>query len=161
RCVLRHRRPCAIEELCHCEAIPVASEAAVGERRRVSACGVRAVALLAFLVVDRLALRGLRFRVHAIPRRLGRFLPGRHRHERQHEGRPRNNCKHTNSVFHHELQILYPWILTSNSDFLNPQILRSYIVGTAQIPPKQMYFTSRYSSIPYFEPSRPMPDSLT
>lgn len=28
-------------------------------------------------------------------------------------------------------------------------------------PPKHMYFTSRYSSTPYLEPSRPMPDSFT
>lgn len=26
------------------------------------------------------------------------------------------------------------------------------------IPPKQIYLISRYSSIPYFEPSRPNPD---
>src|SRR5579871_5807565 len=31
----------------------------------------------------------------------------------------------------------------------------------AQIPPMQRYFTSRYSSMPYLEPSRPMPLSLT
>ena len=31
----------------------------------------------------------------------------------------------------------------------------------ASMPPKQMYFTSTYSSMPYFEPSRPSPDCLT
>src|SRR5690554_4016025 len=30
-----------------------------------------------------------------------------------------------------------------------------------QIPPRQRYLISRNSSIPYFEPSRPSPDSLT
>src|SRR6266851_811751 len=30
-----------------------------------------------------------------------------------------------------------------------------------QIPPMQIYFTSTYSSMPYFDPSRPMPDCLT
>src|SRR5690606_15863863 len=30
-----------------------------------------------------------------------------------------------------------------------------------QIPPMHMYLISRKSSMPYFEPSRPMPDSLT
>jgi hypothetical protein len=29
------------------------------------------------------------------------------------------------------------------------------------IPPRHKYFSSRYSSIPYFEPSRPIPDSFT
>src|SRR5689334_5824264 len=29
------------------------------------------------------------------------------------------------------------------------------------MPPSSMYFTSRYSSSPYFEPSRPRPDCLT
>src|SRR6476646_7520671 len=31
----------------------------------------------------------------------------------------------------------------------------------SSIPPMQRYFNSSHSSIPYFEPSRPMPDSLT
>ncbi len=31
----------------------------------------------------------------------------------------------------------------------------------AQIPPMQTYLISQYSSMPYFEPSRPIPDSLT
>ncbi len=30
-----------------------------------------------------------------------------------------------------------------------------------QIPPKQMYFTSTYSSMPYLLPSRPRPDCFT
>jgi len=30
-----------------------------------------------------------------------------------------------------------------------------------QTPPKHRYLISRYSSIPYFEPSRPSPDSFT
>src|SRR6185503_1351392 len=30
-----------------------------------------------------------------------------------------------------------------------------------QIPPRQRYLTSRNSSSPYFDPSRPRPDSLT
>jgi hypothetical protein len=29
------------------------------------------------------------------------------------------------------------------------------------MPPKHMYFISRNSSMPYLEPSRPMPDSFT
>src|SRR5687768_9308791 len=32
---------------------------------------------------------------------------------------------------------------------------------TGQMPPKQRYFISRNSSMPYFDPSRPSPDSLT
>ncbi len=33
--------------------------------------------------------------------------------------------------------------------------------GESQMPPKHTYLISRNSSIPYFEPSRPIPDSLT
>lgn len=33
--------------------------------------------------------------------------------------------------------------------------------GTAYTPPRHTYLTSRYSSMPYLEPSRPRPDCFT
>src|SRR5690606_39733702 len=37
---------------------------------------------------------------------------------------------------------------------------KSYSPSTDQIPPRHRYFISRYSSIPYFEPSRPSPEDF-
>src|SRR5581483_9398830 len=55
------------------------------------------------------------------------------------------------------------YFLLPTSYFLLPTyfVLRSsYFVVARQLTPRHRYFTSRYSSIPYLEPSRPMPDSF-
>jgi hypothetical protein len=40
-------------------------------------------------------------------------------------------------------------------------VARNPLGSCCQIPPSARYLISRYSSIPYFDPSRPMPDCLT